>query len=184
LTLLGAVSIAPASGLSPLPQYFRDGLPGIEAAESFIPLIALGAQAADPTINARRLLSDAASPLLDAARTGCIAQIRQVPAIPATQVFRASADLAPLSDYLARQDPSVLRFSIPTMIAQGTADTVIPRSSTDALVATLCAKGIGLDYRLYANADHRASIAASLHDAEDFVDAVMAGRPVPNTCAT
>ena len=175
LHLGGAVAIAPGNGLDQTPQYFRSGVPGIEAAEAFLPLILLGAQAADPAIDPSALLTERAQPLLTVARTGCIDDIRKVPPVPAGQVFRPDADLGPLTEYLARQEPSRVHVQVPTLVAQSSGDLVVSESSTDLMVKTLQDNGNELTYRTYEGADHRGTIGASQKDAQDFVAGILAG---------
>ncbi|MGW4331331.1 alpha/beta hydrolase family protein [Rhodococcus koreensis] len=174
LHLGGAVAIAPGSGLDQTPQYFRSGVPGIEAAEAFLPLILLGAQAADPAIDPAALLTEQAQPLLTAARTGCIDDIRKVPPVPAGQVFRPDADLGPLTEYLGRQEPSRVHVQVPTLVAQSSGDLVVSKPSTDLMVKTLQDNGNELTYRTYEGADHRGTIGASQQDAQDFVAGILA----------
>ncbi|WAM16481.1 alpha/beta hydrolase family protein [Rhodococcus sp. JS3073] len=174
LHLGGAVAIAPGNGLDQTPQYFRSGVPGIEAAEAFLPLILLGAQAADPAIDPSALLTEQAQPLVTAARTGCIDDIRKVPPVPAGQVFRPDADLRPLTDYLARQEPSRVHVQVPTLVAQSSGDLVVSKPSTDLMVKTLQDNGNELTYRTYEGADHRGTIGVSQKDAQDFVAGILA----------
>ena len=184
LHLRGAVPIAPGGTfVAQTVPYIQSNQPGAAAAEAFLPLILLGAQAADPAINADALVSDAFRPALTAARTGCLAQLRAVPTIDPTTVFRAGADLGPLTSYLAQQDPRMADPKVPTFIAQGSADQLVSPAGTAALVQTLCGKGARIDYQVYAGQDHRGSVAASLPDAEHFVDTVMAGGTPPTTCS-
>jgi len=175
LHLGGAVAIAPGNGLDQTPQYFRSGVPGIEAAEAFLPLILLGAQAADPAIVPSALLTERAQPLLTVARTGCIDDIRKVPPVPAGQVFRPDADLGPLTEYLARQEPSRVHVQVPTLVAQSSGDLVVSKPSTDLMVKTLQDNGNELTYRTYEGADHRGTIGASQKDAQEFVAGILAG---------
>lgn len=183
LDLKAAVSIAPGGvGLSQTVDFVKSNMPGAEAAEAFLPVMILGASAADPSINPDAVLSPEAKPLLTAARTGCLAQIRGVQPIPPSQFFAPGADLAPVTDFLKKQDPDLVSPAVPTMIAQGTTDVLVPKPGTDALVKNYCGKGIDLDYRVYQGQDHRGSVPASLQDAQDFVAKAMAGQQTPNTC--
>jgi pimeloyl-ACP methyl ester carboxylesterase len=183
LNLRAAVSIAPGGvALDQMVPYMMAGGPGSAAAEAFTPLIVLGAQAADPAVKPEDIFSAAAQPFEQAALTGCIAQIRQVPAIPTPQLFKPGANTAPLTRYLKAQDPIATNPAVPTMVAQGTADTVVAPAGTAAMVAAMCGRGIALDYRTYAGQDHRGSVPASLADAQAFVDAAMKGQSTPKTC--
>ncbi|MEV5651074.1 lipase family protein [Nocardia sp. NPDC052254] len=183
LDLKGAVAIAPGGvGLSRTVDYVKTNQPGAEAAEAFLPVMILGAAAVDPSIDPDRVLAPGAKPLLTAARTGCLAQIRAVPPIPAAQFFAPQADLTPVTAYLEQQDPTRVTPKVPTMIAQGTEDVLAAKPGTDALVKAYCAKGIGIDYQVYPGKDHRAAVPASLTDAQAFVARAVAGESTTNTC--
>jgi alpha-beta hydrolase superfamily lysophospholipase len=183
LRLRGAVPIAPGGTyVEQTVPYIQSGQPGAAAAEAFLPLILLGAQAADPAINADALVNGAFGPAMTAARTGCLAQLRAVTPIDPTTVFRPGADTSTLNAYLAQQDPLATDPQVPTLIAQGALDQLVAKSATDALVTALCKKGASIDYRVYPGQDHRGSVAASLPDAQAFVDTVLAGGTPPSTC--
>ena len=185
LELKGAVSIAPGGvGLSGTVDYMRNDKPGAAAAEAFLPVILLGAQAADPAIDPDELLTPEAAPLLTAGRTGCLAQIRAVPPVPPARLFAPNADFAGLTAYLDKQDPARVTPEVPTLVAQGTADTAVAKPGTDSLVEALCDKGVPTDYRVYEGQDHRGTVPASLQDAQDFADRVMAGESAPSTCSS
>jgi dienelactone hydrolase len=183
LDLRAAVPIAPGGTyLEQTVPYIQSNQPGAAAAEAFLPLILLGAQAADPAINADALVSDAFQPAMTAARTGCLAQLRAVPPIDPTTLFRPGADVSALNAYLAQQDPLTTDPKVPTLIAQGTADTTVAKTSTDALVKALCGKGAAIQYDVYQGQDHRGTVGASLADAESFVDTAMAGHRSSENC--
>ena len=103
--------------------------------------------------------------------------------IQVNSVIRPDADLGPWTDYLAAQEPSNATPAVPLLVLQGTADTLVAKPQTDALVQALCGKGSPLDYRTYDGADHRAVMDESFDDAADFAAAVLAGDEVADTCA-
>lgn len=174
LSLRAAVSIAPGgTSLSSMVDYIRSGAPGAQAAEAFLPLIVLGAQVVEPSIDPAKIFTPAMAPMLKATRTGCLAQIRQAGTIPPSQVFAPNADVGKLNAYLRKQDPIVTRPRVPTMIAQGSTDALVAKPGTDALVTSLRAKGSDIDYRVYPGRDHRGSVPASLADAQGFVGKEM-----------
>lgn len=183
LALKGAIAIAPGGvGLSQAVDFTRSGQPGAEAAEAFLPLVVLGAQVVDPSINADEIFTPQARPLLTAARTACLPQIRAVPPAPAAQVFAADADVSALTEYLGRQDPTHVTPQVPIMVVQGTSDVLVAQPGTDALVKSMCGKGIDVDYRIYPGQDHRGTVPASLRDAQDFVGRVMSGDSTTDSC--
>lgn len=183
LNLLGAVPIAPGSGISQIADYIRTGNPALAAAVPFYPLVVMGAAAADPSLNNNDYFTATSEPLLAIARTACLAQLRAIaPSIPVNQVIPATTDLTKLDADLAATEPATVNETIPTLIAQGTADTTVPETATNALVSALCAKGTPITYDTYAGADHRGSVAASLSDVQAFVAARLAGQQPATTC--
>lgn len=183
LTLKAAVAIAPGGvGFSQAVDIVKSGHPEAEAAEAFLPLLVLGAQVVDPSIDPASIFTPQAQPLVTAARTGCLAQIRKVPPVPVTQVFAADADVSALNDYLRRQDPTNVTPRVPIMIVQGAADVLVATPGTDALVKAMCGKDVAVDYRVYPGQDHRGTVPASLSDAQDFVGRAMSGESTTDTC--
>ncbi|MFC9789388.1 lipase family protein [Rhodococcus sp. NPDC127528] len=183
LTLLGAIAVAPGSGLSQTPAYIKSGNPAVAPALAFLPLTLIGAAAADPAVKPEAIVTEAAAPLMTAARRGCIADIRAaIPGVPVDKVFRPDADLGPWTNYLAEQEPSNADPKVPLLVAQGTGDMLVTPAATGALVKGLCGKGARIDYRTYDGADHRASVAASVSDAEAFAADLLAGKETPQTC--
>ncbi|SEM21372.1 Serine aminopeptidase, S33 [Rhodococcus maanshanensis] len=183
LTLLGAIAVAPGSGLSQTPQYVASGSQAVAPVLSFLPITLLGAAAADPAVVPAEIVTPAAEPLMRAARTGCIADVRAaIGDIQVNSVIRPGADLGPWTDYLAEQEPSNADPKVPVLFAQGTADALVTPAASQVLVKQLCEKGAELDYRTYDGADHRAAVAASRSDAQEFTDALLAGDETRQTC--
>ncbi|MEN3538045.1 alpha/beta hydrolase [Microbispora sp. ZYX-F-249] len=181
--LRGAIAVAPGGwGYSQTVAYLR-AMPGAKDALAFLPTILLGAAAADPAIRPEELVTDEVRPLLDAARTGCMDQVRAVAAdTNVSSVFRPGADTGTLTGYLRAQEPAGLKVRVPTLVAQGTADVLVPKQTTDLMVADLCAGAAKVTYRTYAGADHRASVAASFDDALAFARTILAGGTPAPTC--
>lgn len=175
LNLEGAVSIAPGNGTAKIPEMVATGNPSTAGGVPFVPVILLGAQAVDPSIVPEELLSDQARPLLEAARTGCLAAVRAVPPVPVDQIFREGADLGALTATLNAQELATVTPTVPTLFAQGTTDVLVSVASTSGAVKDYCAKGSEVEYRTYEGADHRAAIAASYEDAKDFTSRMLAG---------
>lgn len=182
LTLKGAVAMAPGGAAIPsLLQALAAGAEVPEVAGSFLPVILLGAQAGDPSIDPETLLTETAQPLLTTARTGCLAQLGAAEQVPSDQLIRPDADLAPVLGYLSKQNPGAVTPQVPTMIAQGSADAVVSQPEVDGVVAELC-EVVPVDYRVYEGQDHRGAITASTEDTAAFVAAVMAGEETASTC--
>lgn len=183
LELVGAISLAPGSGLSRSPQFLSSGDQALQPVLGFLPLILLGAAAADPAVVPEEIVTPAAEPLMRAARTGCMDDVRAaVGDIRVDSVIRPDADMGPWTDYLERQEPENATPAVPVLLAQGTADTVIATPQTDVLVGELCGKGAPLQYRQYDGADHRGVMDASFDDASAFAAAVLAGDEIEPSC--
>ena len=177
LQLRGAVAMAPGNDTDLIPELTRAGDPRMAPGLPFLPLVLLGAEAADPRIVPEDLLSDAALPLLETARSGCLAALREVPPIPVTEVFQPDADLGPLLELLRAQQLSTVVPQVPTLVVQGTADQLVASAGTEVAVAGLCESGAPMSYRTYDGVDHRGVIADSLGDVEEFVAARLADEP-------
>ncbi|CAM3029898.1 alpha/beta fold hydrolase [Prescottella defluvii] len=183
LDLRGAVAIAPGNGTSRTPEYLASGDPAVAPALAFLPLILLGAEAADPSIDADAYVTPASKALLTAARNGCVAQIRDViPSVPVDQAFAPGADMDALIGYLKKQEPSQLTLSVPTLILQGTADTLVAEPGSRALAKALCDNGSSVGYKTYEGADHRAAVADSFGDAEQFFRQLQNGETPAGAC--
>lgn len=184
LKLKGTVAVAPGGyGLSQTVDYIQSQLPGAEYALAFLPTLITGAEAADPAIVPEEMLTDAASDtLLKAGRTECTAKHRELAlTFPLDQVFRPGADLTPLTAYLRSQDPVDLDLRVPTQVVQGTADVLVGKPTTDALVGELCERG-DIAYDVYAGADHRGVLSTSFEDSFAFVEDLRHGRTPRDTC--
>ncbi|QCQ93891.1 alpha/beta fold hydrolase [Rhodococcus sp. SGAir0479] len=183
LDLRGAVAIAPGNDTSSTPQYLAAGTPEVAPALAFLPLILLGAEAADPSIVADDYVTPESKPLLTAARNGCVAQIRDViGSVPVDKAFAPGADIDKLVAYLDEQAPGRLKPTVPTLVLQGTKDVLITEPVSRGLVQELCANGSEVGYKTYEGADHRAAIPASFDDAAQFFHTLQAGEKPAGLC--
>jgi pimeloyl-ACP methyl ester carboxylesterase len=182
LHLKGAVAIAPGSGFGQTIEFVKSGQAGAEAAEPFLPLLVLGAAAADPAIDPDKVFAPQFKPFVTATRTQCLNQVRALTPIPPKQVFTVGANLVALTEYLAQQEPSNLTPQVPLMVAQGLADITVQSADTDSLVKRYCSKHFDVDYRTYPGVDHRGAVVASFRDVADFVGDVLSGRSEPGAC--
>ncbi|NLV81308.1 MAG: alpha/beta hydrolase [Rhodococcus sp.] len=183
LDLQAVVSFAPGSRTSETAEFYATGGPAIAPALGFLPVLLLGAEAADPSLSADAMLTDASRPLLTAARTGCMDDIREAAAtVPVDQVFSPDANLTALRDYYATQEVEPLTPTVPTMIVQGDKDVLVGRPITDQVADALCANGADLTYTVYDDADHRAVLDESFDDVRAYVDSVRGGEEPATTC--
>lgn len=183
LDLVGAIALAPGSGLSQTPQYIKSGNQAVQPVLSFLPITLIGAAAADPAVVPEQIVTPAAEPLMKAARTGCIADVRAaIGDIAVNSVIRPDADLGPWTAYLKKQEPENATPAVPVLVVQGAADTVVAAPQTDALVKALCGKGSPVVYDKFDGVDHRGVLDASVDTASTFAADVLAGKQVTPSC--
>ncbi|MBE3002242.1 alpha/beta hydrolase [Nocardiopsis sp. HNM0947] len=178
---LGVVSAAPGGmGVSALVQWFREADPEDEhvvAALPFLPVLLLGAEAAEPSVDAEALLTEEVRPLLEAARTGCMDDIAEAARdLSADTLFEEDARTTELEDYLRSQEPHRLEPDLPALVVQGTEDELVPAEDTEELVAALAERtSAELEYRTYEGADHRGVLEDSFDDALAFAERLREG---------
>ncbi|MFD0899709.1 serine aminopeptidase domain-containing protein [Actinomadura sediminis] len=182
--LRGALALAPGSQTSATPEYVRAGLPGARAAMPFLFVLLTGAEAAEPSIVPEDLLTDGALPMLEAARTSaCTYGLRRMAeGFDPAKVFRPDADLRPLVAYLRSQEPAGLHLRVPTLVLQGTADTLVSPEATKLLLGDLCERYGTIAHREYEGADHRALLDASFTDGLRYVEGLRKGESPPSDC--
>jgi len=184
LDLQGAVAIAPGDKLGDTLQYFTVGGPEIRDVLGYLPLILFGAQAADSSLKAFDYISEPVTPLLDAAATGCTdAAFAAAQQVPINNIVAGDIDLAPMTDYLARQNLDRLAVRVPTLVLQGTADSAVTEPRTADLIDTLCTAGNPVTYKTYKGLEHTPTVPASFDDALGFIEALAAGDAPPGACA-
>lgn len=186
LNLVGAVSIAPGGvGLAQTPAWARNAPPGSEALQPYIPLIVLGAAAADPSIDPSAILSKDASALVDFTRSGCPGQVPAPTPIPMEKLFVADADLTGLEAYLGAQDPLTLKPRVPVFLQAGEADTQVALAGVRGMQQAYCARGTSVTFRQYPGLNHRPMLVdpAPLKDASAWIDTIVKGKKPQNNCA-
>ena len=93
---------------------------------AFYPAILLGAEAADPSFVAQDYVTPQSTPLLKAARSGCLASVApQLGNIPLQGSLNPNADMNDLVTYLKKRSAAPLQLNVPTVIFQGKAETVV-----------------------------------------------------------
>jgi alpha-beta hydrolase superfamily lysophospholipase len=186
LHLLGGVGEAPAAFISPfITSMTKAAAP--TPAFAFAVLFIEGAAAVDPNVKLDRVLAPAALALLPQTQARCSGGLYKADSIgglvPAAS-FRSDADLAPLMRVAVQNDASPLHLTAPLLILQGTADTTVPRTSSDALDQAMCANGATVRYDVYQGLTHRQVVSGAAADALAWVQARFAGTPAPSNCGS
>jgi pimeloyl-ACP methyl ester carboxylesterase len=83
---------------------------------------------------------------------------------------------------LLENSPGHTRTETPTLILQGSADTVVPQWQTDPFVERLCNIESPNDYRVFEGYNHVQSLTLNLPLALEWTAARFAGEPAADTC--
>jgi alpha-beta hydrolase superfamily lysophospholipase len=184
LQLLGGVAEAPAAYVSPfIGSLVKRTQPG--ALFAFAALFMQAAASVDPAIKLERILTPAALSMVPRTGSECARELVAADSwgglVPATS-FRADADMGPLLRFAAQNDAGALHPAVPVLILHGSADTTIPKASSDALDAQLCAGGTTVRYSVYPGLEHWPLVPAAMNDALEWVGARFAGQPAASNC--
>ena len=121
-------------------------------------IFARGIDAAHPKLKVPALLSERGKELYPLTLSGCIPEITapesEFASTAPRDLFAPGADLDPAAEVLAQNDPTDLRVTTPVLVEQGTADTTVLPSLTDAMVKGLRKRGAKVTYKVHENVDH------------------------------
>ncbi len=176
LKLRGTIAYAPASHIAEQ----ADLLPALTSPSPLSALVALivrGAEVESQQIDVAQILSDPALALYPTIDQECLDQLSQPDSyggIAPSDMPRDGADLSPLLDVLAQNNPAVTT-KPPILILQGTADTTVFPFYTDKLNDELVALGDQVTYTKYPDVDHVGITSAAEAEALAF----MQGRLPP-----
>ncbi len=168
--LRGAIALAPPSGLEA-----QMGLLQTQTASSATGTVALilrGSQIVDPSIDETTLLSKRAQKLFPQTLTECLSDLGardSFGGLPLNRLLGSRADVDPIREVVAANDPAGLTIKAPVLLTQGLDDTTVISLFTDALAPALEANGTEVDYETYPGVTHGGLPDASLEDADAFL---------------
>lgn len=150
----------------------------------------LAAQAADPQLDVTAIYTDLAMPLLDQARTSCLAALEaDVVGLELTrattykpgyeQILAKSSEK--YGDDVGRAFPSV-KLAFPLFIGVGEQDHLLSAGKT--LARDACEAGTTVELHVYKQRDHSGTVNQSLHDSIPFARKVLAGETVKSVCSS
>jgi pimeloyl-ACP methyl ester carboxylesterase len=162
LRLRGVAAYAPASHLDllsrALPSFTSpSGLSGLAA------LILRGVSSVYPRIDPSEIASDRALALLPQVDRVCLGELGEASSfggIAPADLARPGANLQPLNELLARQNPN-LKIAAPILLAQGLSDTTVLPVLTDLLDGELRARRNKVRYVTYPEIEHVGIVAAA-----------------------
>lgn len=185
LDILGVVAMAPAANLPVVLDELANSVVG-GVFGSFTLAVYSGTY---DEIRARDYVRPGARITVQSMQQRCLTDPSTLVSL-ATSIFSdsppwlgSSAD-GPLGERLEENVPTLL-ISVPLLLAQGGADTLISPAAQDAYVAERCAAGQSLDYRTYAGRDHMGLVADDsplIADLHSWTADRFAGVEAANTC--
>lgn len=191
LTLKGAAAAAPAGELAKVFDLDLNTVDGIALGGWAMNAYYETYHDANPTMSLDQMLTSAGQAALPQMLELCDvipAQYEQLAGIatPLIGKFYATTDpgsVPPWQTLLAENTPGGTKTNAPIFIAQDTADQVVPAATTDDLVKSLCGIGNTVDYKSYEGLSHTVIGFVSAPDALAWMQAILAGQAVPDTCS-
>jgi len=185
LKLLGNVAMAPASHIAATVQAMTAAdQPSYALGYAMYVLQSFASNHAE--IDLTKILTSEAIAHLPQTRADCISKTVSegywATAIPKDQ-FLLGADLSGVLEVAAINDPATLKITVPTLVVQGTADTTVLPSWTDATVRGLCKNGSPVLYTTYDGADHETIVARSADQVSRWIDHRFKGMLATSNCA-
>jgi pimeloyl-ACP methyl ester carboxylesterase len=156
LTLAGIAAFAPASHLATQVKAAAALTTPGGGLSALGGLIVTGAAAASKAINLRALLSPAAYKLLPAVQHECtdaLSKSNSWGGLAPAQIMRPGANATALYRVLDAENPA-LKISVPVIILQGSADSLVFPTFTNQLQSELVAKGDRVTYNVVQGAVH------------------------------
>ena len=141
----------------------------------------------DPALPASAMFSARALPVYEQAAALCIGPLED--AVKAAGLSNANT-LLPAGIGKATQvlGPSLqyptLKLAQPLFMGTGGADMDVSTAQQLALGKQACAAGTPVQQHVYPGLSHSETVNASLRDSVPFVRQLLAGQPVPSTCAS
>jgi alpha-beta hydrolase superfamily lysophospholipase len=184
---LGAVVTSPAADLTGAVRRLA-GVPGLGG---FLPLVVRGASFSDQRIRPERILSSQATDRLEVTGSGCLGVVGAVYGdLTGPTLVRPGFLADPhFARYLTANSTGYRPVGGPLLLLQGDADSVIPKSDTDQVAATLCRTGARVAYRAYPGLEHDTYPGqvtgiddGAMPDILAWTADRFAGKPAASTC--
>lgn len=188
LALVAAVAMAPGGfGLAQVLDYLMSN-PDDRTAIAYTPIIFVGTEAGDPSLDLRPLLTPAGAEFVYRARIQCASELWLAASTAPHPLLEPGADVESLrkhlKKYLQAQDIVNAQPAVPLMVVLGEADSEVARDGIDVVVEGICKRNVvPVDYRLYKGIDHLALLQSSEADIDDYLDRVLRRGEAPeNSC--
>jgi pimeloyl-ACP methyl ester carboxylesterase len=143
---------------------------------------AIAAESQDAAYKASDVYTDLALPLVDQARSACLATLQgDVAGLGLTRAttFKAGSSSSSAGDDVSRAFHT-LKFASPLFIGAGTDDALAPVNV--ALAKDACAAGSKVEIHVYPDRDHGGAVNESLRHSIPFAKKLLAGKPIVPVC--
>lgn len=173
--LKGVIALAPSGpGILGFMRGATEGSFVHQLAQPYISVTVLAAEAVDPSIKLDELVAEPMMSQVEAARYGCLEELRKLPQLEPGQHLQSGAAFDKLEAFLNEQDPTFLDLQVPAFVIQTENDesTVTPET-TEKMLSSLCNNDAALAYKKYAGASHRSVMEESKADAMKFAEAAF-----------
>ena len=139
LKLLGAMAAAPGGyQYQGIAKYVSTHSQIPKSVIAFLPIVLLGADAADPSLNVMNLLSPEMGQITTNARDRCLSELQATVKEAPKTVFKSNANLTPLLNYSAKQLIENMIPTVPVIIVQGDKDQIVDPRGTYAYYQQIC----------------------------------------------
>lgn len=187
--LAGVAALAPASDLPGL----VGNLPQVTGGSIFASFVIAAYTAVYPDVTWRQYVRPGAEAVMQAMAERCLSEpgtlVSALQALGMTrdpELTSTDPTTGPLGARLAENVPPAT-ISAPLLLGQGGADGLVVPSTQEEFVASVCAAGQQVDYRVYAGRDHVGLVRADsplIPELIAWTKARFAGEPTEPACTT
>ena len=175
--LRGAIALAPGGyQYQGIAEYVKTHPQISSSVASFFPIVLLGAEAADPTLNPTNLVSPEMNKILTFARSRCLSELQDDLKQAPKTVFKPDANLTPLITYLKKQSIENMIPTVPVMLVQGDKDQLVDPRGTYAYFQQICKMKKPIEFHEVKGGDHRDSLRQSPTLIGNFINSVDQGK--------
>lgn len=150
---------------------------------AFLPIVLLGAEAAEPTLSAKDFVSPEMQKILNQARNRCLSELQTELKISPKTVFKPNVDLTPLTRYLKKQSIELMTPQVPLLLVQGDQDQLVDYRGVHAYYQKVCKENKPIAFHPIKNGDHRDSLKQSEYLIDNFIHSIE-NKTYLNTCPT
>lgn len=173
LPLIGAVSYAPFAYPEATLEYELHN-PSPNGGLVILGLLIAGYSTVDARVAPAELLEPKALSLMPALNEQCVTELMEHSAWTSTipsSVFKPSGQSAVEALYadLSQNDPAYFKISVPTLLVQGVADSMVSSEGTLTVADHLRRNGTPVDFKAYVGGTHGSVLGKSIDDVAAWI---------------